>query len=462
VSSKIGCSLCFKKQQEIDRLKQENASLKAKLRYQERKITEGYFTSQTPSSKKPFKSNTPGSGEKNRGGAKTGHKGHGRQSFSEQDADEVRRIKTFECCPDCGDKLEHKGLKRRTVIDIDPVQLEKILYQLETKRCTKCRKKYTAQAPGVLAKSLFGNNLLTYVAVEHYLNGITLGQLERKLDIGFGGMIKALHRLATLLQDVPERLIERYRTASVKHADETGWRNNGQNGYAWLFTTPEESIFRFRATRSAKVPKEVFGEDPLPGVLVVDRYNAYNQAPCKIQYCYAHLLRHVQDLEKEFPDNDEVIGFVQTVAPLLAEAMHLRSLPIEKKEFFVRAANTKSEIIKIMNAEANHAGIQKIQNVFRENKDRLYHWAGDRTVPAENNFAERELRPLVIARKVSFGSHSDAGARTRETLMSILVTLKKKDRHQVFSKFKNLLDEIAAGSDRAPYDILFGELPPCQ
>ena len=75
MSSKIGCSLCFKKQQEIDRLKQENASLKAKLRYQERKITEGYFTSQTPSSKKPFKSNTPGSGEKNRGGAKIGHEG---------------------------------------------------------------------------------------------------------------------------------------------------------------------------------------------------------------------------------------------------------------------------------------------------------------------------------------------------------------------------------------------------
>lgn len=39
-------------------------------------------------------------------------------------------------------------------------------------------------------------------------------------------------------------------------------------------------------------------------------------------------------------------------------------------------------------------------------------------MPAENNLAERELRPLVIARKVSFGSQSDAGARTREILMT--------------------------------------------
>ena len=34
---------------------------------------------------------------------------------------------------------------------------------------------------------------------------------------------------------------------------------------------------------------------------------------------------------------------------------------------------------------------------------RLYHWADDRNVPADNNLAEQDLRPLVIARKISFG-----------------------------------------------------------
>ncbi len=71
---------------------------------------------------------------------------------------------------------------------------------------------------------------------------------------------------------VPEDLIKLYKKASVKHADETSWHNDGQNNYAWLFTTPELSIFRFRKTRSAQVVKEVFGEKALPGVLVVDRY----------------------------------------------------------------------------------------------------------------------------------------------------------------------------------------------
>jgi transposase len=463
VSTKIICSECLKKQQEIDRLKDENASLKAKLRYQERQITEGFFTSQTPSSKKPFKPNMPISEKKKRGGAKFGHTGHGRESFNEEDADEIKRIKTFELCPDCGVKLEHKGYKRRNVIDIDPIYVKKIIYHLETKCCPDCQKKYTAQAPGVLPKCLFGNNLLTYIAVEHYLEGIPLGHLERKLDIGYGAMVKALHRVAKIVEEIPERLIERYRTAPVKHGDETGWRNDGQNGYGWLFTTPEVSIFRFRPTRSAKVVKDVLGTVPLPGVLVVDRYNGYNQAPCKIQYCYAHLLRNVQDLEKEFPDNEEIKTFVEGTAPLLAEAMHLRSLPITKKAFYRRAANTKSEIIKTMNAKANHPGIQKIQNIFRENQDRLYHWADDRNVPADNNFAERELRPLVISRKLSFGSHSENGAKTREIFMSVLVSLKKKEKGKVFSNFKIFLDQIACGTNKSPYEILFGKkLPPHQ
>jgi hypothetical protein len=65
-------------------------------------------------------------------------------------------------------------------------------------------------------------------------------------------------------------------------ADETGWRNDGHNGYAWLFCTPDMNIFSFKDTRSASVPKGVFGEERPPGVLVAGRYNGYNKLPVKI------------------------------------------------------------------------------------------------------------------------------------------------------------------------------------
>ncbi len=79
-----------------------------------------------------------------------------------------------------------------------------------------------------------------------------------------------------------------------------------------------------------------------------------------------------------------------------------------------------------MDQPTPHLGVRRIQDIFRNNKHRLYHWSEDRKVPADNNLAERDLRPSVIARKVSFSSVSDAGAQTRSTLTTVVTTQKKR------------------------------------
>jgi len=332
--------------------------------------------------------------------------------------------------------------------------MKKIVYRLERKRCPKCKKLISAKPPGVLSKCLYSNQLLAYVAAQHYFYGNTLGQIEKQTGVGYSSLIDAMHQLAKRLTDVPKSLIQTYQQALVKHADETGWRTDGQNGYAWLFCTPDISIYRFRGSRSASVAKEVFGEKPLPGVLVVDRYNGYNKMPCSIQYCYAHLLRMVQDLEKDFPENTEIKAFVEGLAPQLANAISLRTLDITDKQFKRQAAKIKNEILSIVNRQARHPAIQKVQDIFREKAERLYHWAEDRNVPADNNLAERELRPLVIARKISFGSQSDAGAKTREILMTVLHTLKKRTP-DITTAFKSALDKLAEQGDIDPYKAIF-------
>jgi len=80
---------------------------------------------------------------------------------------------------------------------------------------------------------------------------------------------------------------------------------------------------------------------------------------------------------------------------------------------------------------------------------RLFHRVEDPLIPAENNFAERELRPLVIARKISFGSQSDAGARTREIMMTILHTLEKRSPN-VEAAFKAALNKNRGRSGNRP------------
>jgi transposase len=92
---------------------------------------------------------------------------------------------------------------------------------------------------------------------------------------------------------------------------------------------------------------------------------------------------------------------------------------------------------------------------FAITPQRLYHWAADRSVAADNNLAERELRPLVIARKVSFGSQSDAGAKTREVLMTTLVTLRRRHPDDYGQRLKATLDRLAVDPSADPYRLLF-------
>lgn len=452
------CPFCLEKQREIDRLKEENVLLKQRLSYRERKDKEGFFGSSTPSSQQPVKGNTED--EKKSRGAKIGHKGFGRKGFSVSEADRVERVDAHvgEMCPFCGGRLEDKGEEARSVLDIHPVKAERVLYLQKKKWCRRCGKSFRGEVPGVLPRNLYSNQLMATATTMHYLHGIPLGRVCEQLGVGDGSLVEIFHRMARLFSGVIPKLIEEYRHSPVKHADETGWRTDGKNGYAWLFATLKISLFLFKKTRSSSVPRAIFGQERLPGTLVVDRYSGYNKMPCEIQYCYSHLLREVEDLEKEFTDQAEIKAFVSTVAPLLALAMGLRGQPISDAQFLLRASELKAQIKAAMEAPGQHMGIRRIQDIFTEHEGRLYHWAENREVPAENNLAERDLRPTVIARKVSFGSQSDAGAHTRSVLMTVAHTLRKRGE-DVANRLTYALDELAKDMSKDPFLLLFPQPP---
>ena len=201
----------MKKQQEIDRLREENARLKGRLRYQERTAKEGFFGSSTPSSKVPVKPSALVEPALRFGGAKPGHVGHGRHTIPPEQAQRVEWIPAPERCPECGRVLQTKGTKARTVIDVQPLRRQTVCYQLDQKYCSHCRKLVRASAPGVLPRGLLSNRLLAHVAVQHYVYGVTLGQLENQLDVGYGTLMGALHQLARLLEPACEGWVQDYR-----------------------------------------------------------------------------------------------------------------------------------------------------------------------------------------------------------------------------------------------------------
>lgn len=450
------CEKCFEKQTEIDRLKEENERLRGKLNWKERKEKEGPFGSSTPSSQKPFKPNTQGE-EKKMGGARLGHRGHGRAGFTPEEADRAEEVPLlFDQCPDCHVLLEEREAASRSVLDLPPVKPQKVLMELEKKECPSCKRWFTAKAPGVLPNFLLSNELLTYIVTSHYLHGIPMGRIVKPLGLRIGTVIGALHRLAGLFETVLPRLTKEYRQAKVKHADETGWRNDGQSGYAWVFCASSVALFLCRDTRGSVVPKEVLGVSKVPGVLVVDRYRGYDCIKSKKQYCMEHLKRETEEVQKEFSDVDEVIRFCEPFLLLIRAAIKLRGQEIPNSVYYRKARKLKQEIVKMVEAEALHAGIRYLQGIFRDNESSLYRWVEDRDVPADNNFAERTIRLLAIARKVSFGSQSDQGAKTRSVLMTVLHTLDLRGA-DVPTLFKKTLDVIAENPDVDLYDFLFGK-----
>jgi hypothetical protein len=296
---------------------------------------------------------------------------------------------------------------------------------------------------------LLSNELLSEVVESHYLHGIPLGRITQRLKVNYSTVIESLHKLSRLFEPVIETFIQEYRKAWIRHADETSWRVDGMNGYCWLFSSEKVSLHLYRKTRSSVVVKSVLGTSQLAGYLVVDRYNGYNQSPCKIQYCFAHLSRDLKDEAARFEESKEVQEFISQMRQFLSEAMTLRGKKISDRKYYKEAGKIKEGMLSLCLNELReerettlHPAVKRWASFFIETSDRLYNWASDRRVPCENNRAERELRPTVIARKVSFGSQAEEGAKTREVLMSLMQTLKKRDENPR-QKFKQLLDRIS-------------------
>lgn len=450
------CDGCLDKQREIDRLKEENQRLKQKLNLNQRKSKEGFFGSSTPSSQVPVKANSLAENQARKGGAQVGHRGVGRQSFKADQADEQRLAEvSLKSCETCQCRLQRISSNERAVYEVERERVKKIYYQIERKFCPGCRKIFSGKVAGALPRASLSNALVVEIAEQHYVLGRSIGQIAERFAINDATVLETLKRVGKLLQPTLEKLKADYRQARVRHADETTWRTDGASGWSWYFGSERVSLHLFRNTRGKAVVKEVFGTDALSGVLVVDRYPSYHQVPCRMQYCYAHLFREMNDLEQEFENNREVKNYTAQMKLHLTDAMQLRNRGLRMSDYRAAAERVKTKILELSDRQAEHPAVRRWQDFFVEKAERLYQWCESALIPAENNYAEREIRKIVIARKISYGSQSAEGAKTREIWTSVLQSLKKREENPT----DKLVEALNKLSQNENFDIgkeLFG------
>jgi transposase len=213
-------------------------------------------------------------------------------------------------CPDCGRGLsggwEHS---RHQIVEIPPIEVEVVDHVVIARHCGVCGKDCVPQVDTTkecVGQSHYGHRLVSLIAYLRMVGRLpqqtiaTLIETLFGLPLSVGSVSELLHRVAAQGKSSYEGLRDTVRTSAVVNADETGWRENGQNGYVWSFSTPSVRYFVYDKSRGHQVPKTTLGEE-FRGVLVSDFYSGYHYYLGLHQRCWVHLLRDVRELKKKYP-----------------------------------------------------------------------------------------------------------------------------------------------------------------
>jgi hypothetical protein len=248
-----------------------------------------------------------------------------------------------------------------------------------------------------------------------------------QLHLSVGGITAVLHGVAQRGVGTMAAVRECVRASPVVHADETGWREDGANGYVWTFSTPTERYF-VRRGRDKGVVDEVLGEE-FAGVLVSDFYAAYNHYPGIHQRCWVHLLRDIHTLRQLYPDDARLAQWAARVRAIYEAAKAVVSGDARGRHQAQRRLEQQLLAMCRPFQDDPLAVQRKLCRRVERFLPELFVFVGEPTVPSDNNAAERSLRHLVTQRKISGGTRSPRGTATAMTLASLFGTWRLQGRN---------------------------------
>ena len=330
-------------------------------------------------------------------------------------------------CPDCGTRLLGGWVQRtREVIEIPLLPVEVTEHVFLARVCPLCHKRHlpkVALSGVVVGQQRLGVNLVSLIVTLREEGRLPIRQIQwhlrtfHQLELSLGAIVGALHQTAHQAQPVVEGIRQEVRGSPAVCADETGWREDGHNGYVWTFSTPTERFF-LRRGRNKEVVDEVLGEG-FGGVLVSDFYAAYDHYPGLHQRCWPHLLRDIHSLRVIYPDDVSLAGWAEAVQALYEEGKDFQSKDERQRQRAQKGFEQRLLGLALPFVDDPLAVQAKLCRRIRRYAKELFAFVGELGVPADNNLAERSLRHLVTSRKISGGTRSQQGTDSKMTLASV-------------------------------------------
>ena len=174
-------------------------------------------------------------------------------------------------CPDCGTLLRGGRVRRRRqIITIPQVRARVTEHVVLERTCRKCGQRWSPELDWsalAVGRQRVGISVQQEVCVLREECRLPYGVIQRylkwryRLGLSVGELVALVRGVAQRGQEEYHQLQQEIRASPVVYGDETGWREDGRNGYLWSFSTPKVRCFLRRASRGGPVVAEVLGDE---------------------------------------------------------------------------------------------------------------------------------------------------------------------------------------------------------
>lgn len=388
----------------------------------------------------PFSKGAPKADPK-RPGRKPGHPPSHRPAPPPEQVDRTIEVPLPAECPECHAPLDEAPVAVHDQYQIDLPEPKPVVthFRVPVARCPACYRRVQGRHPEQTSDALgaaavqYGPRLLGFAADLKHRVGASYRKCSSVLLTLTGlvvcsaALVRSGHRLRRLALPSYDRLVEAARHSAVQHVDETGWKIGGRSAWLWVFADAHATLYRIRKSRGHKVVVEMLGDD-YQGVLVSDCFLAYDPLNFPKSKCSAHLLKRCSEIEQS--KTRGAVRFSRRVAALLRRAMALkrRRGTIGDHGYAVLRGKVHAELDRLLAGTYTDPDNARLAKLLRKHRESVLRFLDHDEVDATNNLAEREIRPGVIARKLSAGNRTEDGAETHAVLASVLRTYRRQGR----------------------------------
>jgi transposase len=428
-----GCANCFRLEREVRELREELAELR-------RQLNRNSGNSSTPPSAnppwapRPVKRRPTG----RRPGGQPGHPGHHRELLPLEQVDEVVKHKPPRC-GHCGAEFTAGAMERlidrHQVTELPRRAVKVTEHQAMACTCQRCGMMTRQDIPEELTRSVVGDRLCAAIAFASSRVHGSRRAVEELLEEVLGAPL-ALGTVMAREREMTQALAEPYRQAkrmvqeaSAKNVDETGWKRAGK--FLWVAATRTLAVFHLDPCRNRDAMHELLGRQ-VKGTICTDRFGVYEKVPLERRgLCWSHLKRDFKDLAEQTGPGQKIGAAGLAVCGEVFEAWHqFCGRKISRPKLARRLIPVRKKMNRLLRqgirSAAKRAG-QFCRELLRL-EPALWTFARVKGIEPTNNHAERMLRPAVMWRKQSLGSHSLGGCRFVERMMTVLQTLRLRGR----------------------------------